>query len=254
MSGADTTRREFTLQADALSKAPTFVSSDLAERLRDGLAEKKSGRILDLACGPGIVCEALAADAASVVGVDITPEMVRRAREHCAGHANVAFHESAVEDLPFSDGEFDAVVTRLAIHHFDEPGTVLAEARRVLANDGRIVILDIVASEREEEARLHDALEKLRDPSHVRLLPPSELHEAILGAGFAVRVDQRWDQLREFGEWAAIVAAARSIAPLEPVMAALAGAGIEAGIGLHVAEGQVRFTHHWMMVAAEVAP
>jgi len=251
VSRAEETRREFTLQAGALSTAPTFVSEDLLRRMREGLGDRRSGRILDLACGAGIVVEALAADAERVVGVDLTPEMLRRARERCADHANVELHEGAVESLPFADGSFDAVVTRLSIHHFQEPARALGEARRVLAAGGRLVVLDIVASEVPEEALLHNSLEALRDPSHVRLLPASELRQVIASAGFAPRAEQRWEQPRDFSEWASIVAAARRLDPLEPVMAALARAGLHAGVGLRLEDGVVRFTHHWMLVAAE---
>jgi ubiquinone/menaquinone biosynthesis C-methylase UbiE len=252
VSRADTTRREFSLQAEALERAPTFTSRELADRLCDALGDRRTGRILDLACGPGLVSEALAAEAEQVVGVDLTPEMVDRARERCraAGHDNTEFHEAAVEALPMDDGVFDAVVTRLAIHHFEDPEAVLREARRVLTPGGLLVILDIIASEDEDEARLHNALEELRDPSHVRLLPPSELQALVERTGFDVRNTERWSQQRQFGEWAAIVAAARSIEPLAYVMGQLAGAGLDAGVGLRVEEGDVRFDHHWLLVAA----
>jgi ubiquinone/menaquinone biosynthesis C-methylase UbiE len=248
---ADETRREFTLQAEALATAATFLSPDLARRLRDALGERRRGRILDLACGPGVVCESLAAEAEKVVGVDLTPEMIRRARARCAAHPNAEFREAAVEALPFRDGEFGAVVTRLSLHHFEEPRAALREARRVIAPGGRLVVIDLVSSEDREEARLHDALETLRDPSHVRFLSPSGLREVVSVAGFEIRAEERWDQPREFGEWAAIVAAARSLAPLEPVMAALARAGVRAGIDLREDADGVRFTHHWMLVAAD---
>ncbi len=253
MSKADITRREFTLQADALSRSPTFTSSELGERLRTALGTHRSGRILDLACGPGLVCEALAPEATEVVGVDLTPEMVARARTHCAeaGHANGTFHEAAVESLPCESGYFDAVVTRLAIHHFEDPAAVLREAWRVLRDGGRLVVLDIVASPHPQEAELHNSLEILRDPSHVRMLPEAELIDVIGAAGFAVAEVRAWDQQRAFDEWAAIVADARSIDALEPVLRALAGAGLQAGIDLRIEEDAVRFVHHWRSVAAD---
>jgi ubiquinone/menaquinone biosynthesis C-methylase UbiE len=179
--------------------------------------------------------------------------MVRRARERCAALTNTEFHESAVEELPFEDGAFDAVVTRLAIHHFDDPALVLREARRVTAPGGRLVVLDILASEDPEEALLHNALETIRDPSHVRLLAPTELRDVIERAGFNVRGEQRWDQQRNFAEWASIVADARNIDALEPVMAALARAGLHAGVGLEMDGDIVRFTHHWIAVSAEAS-
>jgi ubiquinone/menaquinone biosynthesis C-methylase UbiE len=252
VSRAEITRREFTLQAEALSRSPTFTSEEVLEQVRTALGKHRGGRILDLACGPGIVSAGLAVDAAEVVGVDLTPEMLARARAHCdaAGHTNTSFREAPAEALPFEDGVFDAVVTRLAIHHFEDPGVALREAHRVLGPGGRLVVLDIVASADPREAELHNALESLRDPSHVRMLSESELVDVIRRAGFGTERFHTWSQSRSFDEWAAIVADARSVAALLPVMRSLASGGSTAGIGLEARDDTLMFQHNWLLVAA----
>src|SRR4029079_3322625 len=126
---------------------------------------------LDVACGPGIVVEALARDAGGVVGCDLTPEMLEKARQRCAAAklTNVRFVPGRAEALPFEDAEFDVVVSRSALHHFLDPAATLREMARVLRPGGRMVTVDVMASEDPAEAALHNALEILRDPSHVRM-------------------------------------------------------------------------------------
>ena len=83
--------------------------------------------------------------------------------------------------LPFTDGAFTIVVTRFAVHHFlDAAGGVRRDDTGLSAPGGRIVIVDMYASEDDAKAAQWNRLELLRDPSHVRCLPLSEL-KALFG-------------------------------------------------------------------------
>jgi len=112
------------------------------------------------------------------------------------------------------------------------------------------VVGDILASSQPEEARLHNALEQLRDPSHCRLLDEAELRSVIEAAGFRIEAEEAWDNPKTFDEWAAIVADARSVEPVREVMRALARAGLHAGCDLAVNDGEVSFVHHWRFIRA----
>jgi len=252
MDPLELTRREFTRQAGAISRAPAFDDPRLISRIQAALGAHGAGRILDLACGPGILAADLAPGASSLVGIDVTPEMVERARERCHGLGleGLAFRVAEAEALPFSDREFDAVVTRLAVHHFRDPARVLAEVRRVLAHDGVLVLADVVTSENAPDATLHNALEQLRDPSHVRMLSPRELRDAVEAADLEVLSEESWEVERSFEEWAAIVDDEDRTAPLRQVMTHLAQAGHQAGIGLREADGTVHFIHSWLLLRA----
>ena len=83
----------------------------------------------------------------------------------------------------------------------------------------------------------------VRDPSHVRMLPKSELHRAIAAAGLAIEEAVTWTNHREFSEWMRIAAAPERSGPLEVVMTALAKRGASAGIGLRSDDGKLRFEH-----------
>ena len=181
--------------------------------------------MLDLACGPGMLLASLASTMRLSVAADVTPKMIQMARAACraASPVNTRFVESLAEYLPFATAALDCVVTRLSIHHFLDPSAVLREVKRVLKADGLLVIGDLVSSEDPAESRLHNALEQLRDPSHIRMLPESELLKVVTAAGFRVTSTDRWLQHRQFDEWAAIVANARSLQSLEVAMRTIAG-------------------------------
>lgn len=236
---------EFARQAAAMSTAAIFNDANVLARIRDAGRLTPSSRVLDVACGPGIVVAALAQTAREVIGCDITPQMLDKARERAAkaGLANARFVPGRVESLPFADESFDVVVSRSAVHHFSDPAAAFREMARVVKPGGRVITVDVQASESPEEAQLHNALEILRDPSHVRMLPKSELHRAITGAGLAIEEVVSWTNHREFSEWMKIAQAPERVGPLAVVMSALARRGAAAGIGLRLDAGTLRFEH-----------
>jgi ubiquinone/menaquinone biosynthesis C-methylase UbiE len=245
-------RDEFTRQADTMVAAAVFTDEDILSRIRQAAGLTRQTRVLDLACGPGIVAEALARDAGEVVAMDLTPTMVRRARGRCtaAGHTNVQCALGQAEVLPFPDATFDVVVNRSALHHFPHPAVTLAEMTRVTRAAGRLVLVDVVASENSEESTLHNALEILRDPSHVRMLPQSELLAMVLDLGLHVQSSLTWINRREFDEWLRITNAPERMAPLHAVMRALAKAGIQAGVNLRLEDDMVVFEHRSLLITA----
>jgi ubiquinone/menaquinone biosynthesis C-methylase UbiE len=180
--------------------------------------------------------------------------MIRLARQRFAqaGLSNGHFELAAAEDLPFADGSFDQVVARLSFHHFQDASAALGEMRRVLRRGGRLAAADIVSVEDGERSALHNALEQLRDPSHVRFFPESVLLRLIEAAGFSIVQHESWAQRRSFAEWAAIVADPARTRPLETAMRALARAGQDGGIALSEESGELLFTHTWLMVTARL--
>ena len=245
-------REEFTRQAETFSASSAITDAALTERFVMALGQAGQGAVLDVACGPGILSAAIAKAAREVMAFDLTPEMLNKAAQRCnaAGLTNVSFREGNAAELPFADAAFDAVVTRLSVHHFDRPKRVFDEIFRVLRPGGSLVMADVISSEVPAEAELQNAIEILRDPSHVRMLPGSELSALVKEAGFTIEQLTTWDKPREFEEWMGIVNDAARVPPLRAVVRALASAGLSAGMGLVVDGEKIKFFHRWNLIAA----
>jgi ubiquinone/menaquinone biosynthesis C-methylase UbiE len=244
---------EFGRQAANMAASPAFKEEQTLRRILAALGPAPIGRVLEVACGPGIVAEVIAPLVSELVCIDATPEMLALAESRLekSGQSNVTFHKAFAEALPFGAAEFDAIVTRLSFHHFDALPEVLAEFRRVLRPQGRLVTADVISSSNRDESTLHNAFEQLRDPTHVHMFSRPEFLTAIRASGFEPTHEEIWEQQRNFSEWAKIVSVPGRTEPLREVMSALYRAGLHAGIQLHEADGDIQFTHTWLLVAAE---
>lgn len=105
-------------------------------------------RVLDLGSGAGtdsLVAAQMVGPEGSVRGIDMTPEMLSKARAAAAemGATNVDFVEAEADTLPFPDGSFDVVISNGVIDLIPEKDAVFAEIQRVLAPGGRIQVADV---------------------------------------------------------------------------------------------------------------
>ena len=141
--------------------------------------------VLDLACGGGLIVCAFAPHVWHATGIDLTPAMLGRARALAAerGIANVTWREGDIRALPWPDATFNIVVTRFSLHHLIDPLAAVREMARVCRPGGRVVVVDMYASEDPEKAAAWNRLEVLRDPSHVRSLSLTELKALFPAAG-----------------------------------------------------------------------
>src|ERR1044071_1309021 len=172
------THREQILDQFTRQATPFNTSAGIKDEAALRLIVEASGAgaedtVLDVACGGGIVVCAFAPVVRHATGIDLTPAMLERARglQQERGLSNVTWRLGDVLPLPFPDGAFSIVTSRFAFHHFENPGAVLAEMRRVCAPGGRVMVVDTEASPDPAKAAEFNRMEILRDPSHVRAMP-----------------------------------------------------------------------------------
>ncbi len=146
------TRRFFNAIAPNWASLRREVLGDLdpAELVREVMPA--AALAADLGCGPGDLLPVLAERAQAVIGVDSSPSMLALAERRNAG-LPVGVRMGELEHLPMADGEADFAVICLTLHHLPDPAAALAEARRVLAAAGRLVVVDFAPHEDESMRR-----------------------------------------------------------------------------------------------------
>jgi SAM-dependent methyltransferase len=149
-------------------------AADLAGRVQRLLAPfSGEERALDVGCGTGALAYALAPHVREVVGVDSSAELLAAARERAP--ANATFVEGDATALPFGWGEFDLVGCVRVLHHVRRPELVVADLARVMRRGGRLLLADQLGDVDPIRSIEYDRFERLRDPSHTRLLPDGDV-------------------------------------------------------------------------------
>jgi ArsR family transcriptional regulator len=158
----DRLRRELFGAASALHALPALIDSRWT--------------IGDLGCGTGETSAALAPFASQTVAVDRSGEMLQAARRRLRDVPKVEVRRGELEALPIADGELDAAVMMLVLHHVPDPGAVLQEAARTLKPRGKLVLCDMLP---------HDHEEYKQQMGHVWLgFGDDQLRRLLGGAGF----------------------------------------------------------------------
>jgi len=165
--------------ADADMQLGCGVPTDLAE-IQDGDA------VLDLGSGAGLdafTARHITGPNGRVVGVDMTPEMVTKARENATslGFDNVSFAEGDIEDLPLDPAQFDVVISNCVLNLVPDKATAFAEMYRVLKPGAHFCVSDIVV-----RGTLPDAVRR-----------SAEMYAGCVGG--AIEEDEYIDRLRDAG-------------------------------------------------------
>jgi SAM-dependent methyltransferase len=160
-------------------------------------------RVLDLGCGPGHTALAFAPRAAQVVALDLTEGMLAQGRRLAEerGLRNLRFERGDAARLPFADGSFERVTSRLSAHHYADPAAVLREVARVLTEDGAFLLVDCVAPPDPARDSFLNAFEMLRDPSHVRDHSVAQWCAMLRAAGLEPEVLGSFTIHQEFLPW-----------------------------------------------------
>jgi ArsR family transcriptional regulator len=184
-------RRVQTVLAHRRTKSQKFFSSAAGQwdKLRDELFGKRADllgllglldnewTVGDLGCGTGQLTESLAPFVEHVIAVDDSSAMLAAARRRVASMNNVDVRSGRLEALPIEDGSLDAAILFLVLHYVPEPEAAIAEARRALKPDGRLLIVDMMP---------HDRQDLLDEMGHVwRGFSEEQIASLLEAAGFS---------------------------------------------------------------------
>ncbi|MBT4511852.1 MAG: methyltransferase domain-containing protein [Chloroflexi bacterium] len=161
----------------------------------------KNDRILDIATGTGFLAVAISNTGAELIATDFTMAMLEKAKVALGNQNNTVLALADAARMPFAAESFDVVTCRIAVHHFTEPETAFAEMARVCKQGGRVMIMDVISSEDQQEGDLQNRITKLRDISEVRQWKRSELEGMLRSSGLIVSHSELWPHIMAFDEW-----------------------------------------------------
>jgi SAM-dependent methyltransferase len=149
---------------------------------------RSNAHVLDLGCGGGHVTYRAAPHVAKVIACDVTASMLEAVAATAAerGLRNVEVRQAAAEKLPFEDACFDLVLCRFTTHHWQNMEAGLREVRRVLKPAGRALFIDTIVPADPVLDTHMQAVELLRDISHVRNYSISEWVAGLSRSGLAI--------------------------------------------------------------------
>ena len=191
---------------EELAAVPEGANLGLGCGNPQAIADLKPGEVVvDLGAGAGFDCFLAARAVGSgglVIGVDMTPEMVSKARENArnSGYENVDFRLGEIEHLPAPDNTADVVISNCVINLSPDKPAVYGEAFRVLKPGGRLAVSDVVAAAELPQEWRDDM--RLLSACISGAVSASEVEEMLRVAGFVDVAVRPKDQSREFiREW-----------------------------------------------------
>jgi len=234
MDHNETIRREFSRQAAGFGESGLTLSSQEYLAWMVNILPLQSGfRVLDVAAGTGHLSRAIAPRVRRVVAMDMTPEMLEKAKEEAArAHLdNIRFEEGDAAALPYEDASFDMVVSRLALHHFETPEVQLQEMVRVCRPDHAVGLIDMLSP---ADASIHASYNRL------------ELVNTMEGSGLAVqRMDTR-DIHVDFGRWIEMTETdPQTEAAIRHELKGELQGGAKTGMRPYRQDGTLKFTQTW---------
>jgi ubiquinone/menaquinone biosynthesis C-methylase UbiE len=194
---------QFGPRAQAYVDSPVHAAGADLDALASILHGIAPLRALDVGTGGGHVAYLMARYAQRVTATDLSDDMVaivtRTARER--GLDNVEVIKAPVEQLPFDTGWFDFAACRFSAHHWTDLDAGLRELRRVAKAGAPAIFIDAYSPGRALLDTHLQAIELLRDRSHVRDYTAAEWTESLVRAGFTVSSYRTWRLRLEFSSW-----------------------------------------------------
>jgi SAM-dependent methyltransferase len=198
-------QRQFTAAASAYVVSPVHKGGPDLDALLDLAGEVRGARVLDVGTGAGATALAFAARGARVVALDLTPAMLEttRAQAEERGLSNLETRLGDAANLPFPDASFEVVACRVCAHHFGRARQAVDEMARVLRPGGQLLLIDSISPEDPAQDTFLNAVELLRDRSHVRNYRVSEWLAWFREVGLTPEHVRTFPTFLDFENWTA---------------------------------------------------
>lgn len=188
-------------QAAQFEKAPVQSDPAALERLAKATEFPPDSLVLDAGCGPGLVSEVLLRHGCRMFGVDLSAEMVARARKRCAAHGDRArFEQASVYDDVVS-GPFDGAISRYVLHHVADPDAFVGRQVQLLRPGGVLVLCDTTHDPDAALGHRLDEIERARDKTHTHNLGPGAIVDLLARAGLRDIRYREESYTLDFDEW-----------------------------------------------------
>jgi SAM-dependent methyltransferase len=242
--------QQFGATARAYLESVTHATGEDLAMLGAEIATVTDAVVLDLGCGAGHASFAVAPHAASVTAYDLTAQMLAVVQREASARKlrNIITVQGMAEVLPFADAHFNCVISRYSAHHWHDVPAALREVRRVLKPGGQALLIDTVGGETPLLDTHLQAVEILRDPSHIRNYSVSEWLVLFGEAGLTASVRKQWPVKIEFSSW---VERQRTSPERVAAIHALWGAAPDEVRGFFEVQPDSSFTLQKVLIAAQ---
>lgn len=248
MNHEDTVKQSFKKQAE---KFATYHMSkaEYTDYLIERIGAKGEEHALEVAAGTCICGRAVAPFVKEITCLDLTEEMLAQGKKLAEESRieNIYFQTGNAEDLPYEAETFDLVITRLSFHHFTDPEKPFQEMQRVLKKGGKMVVWDMEATE-ESLREIDDKIEKMRDPSHTRILSREEF-EKMFEKDFMLQCEESTLVPVNLRSWMELTDTSEDVQKeiVDLMKNDLAG-GNKTGFSPYVKDSQIMFDHRWLLL------
>jgi ubiquinone/menaquinone biosynthesis C-methylase UbiE len=251
----ETIKKEFAKQAKRFGESGlTLSSQEYLQWMVKSLPLHKSFRVLDVAAGTGHLSRAIAHYVREVVSIDTTPEMLNEAKKEIekARLSNIILVEGLAESLPFADNLFDMVVSRLAIHHFENPHICIDEMSRVCKTGHVVGIFDLLSPKNSLLSERYNYFERLRDPSHTIAATFSEINKMIKKARLSIRFKDFRDIEVDLHRWMDMTNTKREVKKeIENALTDEINGGEATGMRPFIEDNTIKFMQTWAIIIGE---
>ncbi len=205
MNVQNSVQRQFSQVAANYATSAVHVGGPDLEAMLAAASLIGAEYVLDAGSGTGHTALTFAPHVERVVAVDLTEAMLDQGRQLAKerGIGNITFQSGDVERLPFADATFDLITSRYSAHHYPRPQAALTEFVRVLKPGGQLLLVDVISPEVPVQDTFLNAVELLRDPSHVRDHSISQWIDMCRAVGLSAEHRGTWGVRLEFINWTA---------------------------------------------------